>query len=119
MLTRRRFSRASRLLLLCITIIVFFVYKLRKSSSKSLEVENFTHKTASYYQYSNISASTNFQFSIQKHSQLNPFRETATNINQIMMAYSNNNFNIPPKRRLKKILFWNEAYGSKDYGKCS
>ena len=49
---------------------------------------------------------------------INPFNEVAEyNINYIMNAYAFNDFGIGCQNlTVKRILFWNEAYGSKDYG---
>lgn len=47
----------------------------------------------------------------------NPFVQPKGSVNDIMMAYSRSGFGVKSSRTLKRILFWNEAYGSKDYGK--
>ena len=46
----------------------------------------------------------------------NPFRQEKYKTNEIMTTYSSSNYNLNTKRPLKTILFWNDAYGSKDYG---
>lgn len=52
------------------------------------------------------------------NSSFNPFKESTTVVNDIMMAYAHHNFGYDKSidHPVKKILFWNEAYGSKDYG---
>lgn len=53
-------------------------------------------------------------------STFNPFVENKKkmSVNDIMTAYSQNDFSDTKTRNrsVKRILFWNEAYGSKDYG---
>lgn len=53
-------------------------------------------------------------------STFNPFveKKKKMSVNDIMTAYSHNDFSDRKTRNraVKRILFWNEAYGSKDYG---
>jgi hypothetical protein len=66
-----------------------------------------------------LSDSTKSAFSHNESSHFNPFKNLPTsNMNEIMMAYTYNNFGLDDlkERPMKTILFWNEAYGSKDYG---
>ena len=49
-------------------------------------------------------------------SSFNPFKTRRKNLNDIMVTYSRNDFEVIEPTKIKRILFWNEAYGSKDYG---
>ena len=47
----------------------------------------------------------------------NPFVSVADSGDQIMKAYTHNDFGLKNHQLpVKRILFWNDAYGSKDYG---
>ena len=60
--------------------------------------------------------------SVRKWTHFNPFKNSRpSNVNDVLMAYTYNSFGLDKLKEspIKTILFWNEAYGSKDYGNIS
>lgn len=120
MLLRRQLGNRSRFFdrvsLILSAILVFFIYNHSKSSSScsillEKEQSRFANRTRKNLNVSRIS--------LEYKSLFNPLRESAPSVNDVMMAYAHGYSGLPDttnKLPIKKILFWNEAYGSKDYG---
>lgn len=118
-LSKIRLSYFDRLPFIFSTILVFVIYQSSKTPEKSVPVIS---KDADLSKISSHAPHAVENFSetppIRYNPQFNPFVQSSTYVDDIMMAYSYNNFGVNPKNRtIKYILFWNNAYGSKDYGK--
>ena len=111
----------ARLPLFLSTLLVLFIYKQSSkpandnvivSESEFLEVYHSVEK--------NIRHEETTIPPTYDESHFNPFTNStlSSNVNEVMMAYTYSSFglNEVEDRPIKKILFWNEAYGSKDYG---
>lgn len=119
----RRCRCFDRMSLILSAILVCFIYSQSKSAhNKPVTPDEQEVKPPNFV---NTSAAKSFGFStnlFENKSLFNPFRskESTPDVNDIMTAYSYSNFglynNTSRERPIKTILFWNEAYGSKDYG---
>lgn len=122
--TKVRYRLFDRLPLVFSTILVLFIYNfnkpdfnsvivVKKESSRLLQNDPTTTSATTHFPEIKTGASLHV-----KSSQFNPFNDfLVSSINDVMMAYNHHAFNLElMELPVKTILFWNEAYGSKDYG---
>lgn len=117
----RRCRCFDRLSLILSAILVCFIYSRNKSVSKNAAYSKQEFRPSNFV--NTIAVESVDSLTNQHKSFLNPFRseKSTLHVNDIMTAYSYSNFGLDTskKRPIKTILFWNEAYGSKDYGNTS
>ncbi|XP_057371281.1 alpha-(1,3)-fucosyltransferase C-like [Daphnia carinata] len=113
-----------RLPLVFLTILVLFIYNFNKPTFDHVIIVKKEIHQLSKNGPTTISVAKKFREVgngapiHNESSQFNPFNgSVVSNTNDVMMAYSHNSFGLElMERPVKSILFWNEAYGSKDYG---
>ena len=118
MMPRRLFRCVFRICLVFIAVYVFLIYKLSTITTDFLIVIplNFNQSTIISQQNTDVTTTLNQTIENSSFVKFNPFPELEFQTNKIMCKYSFNYFSPSIKRPLKRILFWNDAYGSKDYG---
>ena len=125
--TKVRCRCLDRLPLIVSTILVFFVYNISKPASnyviiietQTTELSNSDKISSEKEMFSDSTKSVRSQ---NETTHFNPFKNSRpSNVNDVLMAYTYNSFGLDKlkERPIKTILFWNEAYGSKDYGNIS
>jgi hypothetical protein len=122
--TKVRCRCLDRLPLIFSTILVLFIYNLRKPAPNYvIIIETQTTELSNSDKISSekemLSDSTKSVMSQTETTHFNPFTNSSlSNVNDVLMAYTYNSFGLDKlkERSIKTILFWNEAYGSKDYG---
>lgn len=80
-----------------------------------LLILSYDHMDSTKIVFSESISSTKLTRILSNFVPINPFKTPSKSIHDIMLAYSFNDFDASPAS-VKHILFWNEAYGSKDYG---
>ncbi len=124
-LTKVRCRWLDRLPLIFSTIFGLIIYNISKPASNHVivlktETKEFSTSDQTSAAKETFSYSTKSAFSHNESFRFNPFQNSPkSNLNDVMMAYTYNSFGLDElkERPIKTILFWNEAYGSKDYGK--
>ena len=124
-LTKVRCRWLDRLPLIFSTMLVLVIYNISKPASNNLiiletETTEFSTTDQTSVVKERFSYSTQSALSHNESTRFNPFKNPPnSNMNDVMTAYTYNSFGLDEVKELpmKTILFLNEAYGSKDYGK--
>ncbi len=107
-----------RLPLILSTLLVLFIYQQSKPVNKK-EIITESEFIEVFHSVEN-SFRNDYETTPPPYdeSRFNPFKDSASHVDEVMTAYTYSSFGLGElkDRPIKKILFWNEAYGSKDYG---